>query len=293
MSARWYKRCGADFIHGTMMLSLEEKGAYSLCLDLIYDRGGPIPDDARWLSGVCGVSIRKWNAIRERLLSLGKLVSDDGLLSNARAAEELVSAELSARERAESGAKGGRKRAENAATGKENNDLGQAELKREEKIREEVDSVANATGVEAADPIKQVFDAGVQLLTAAGKTEKEARSLIGKWRKGRSDGDVLSALIDCRARAISEPVEWLQKRFGGVRHVSASGYEYRGSDRDILREAERRADWPTFYAVKHEMENRVAADPAPKRRPDPPADPNVAQLLTQATHGLRVAGGRA
>src|SRR5688572_31678835 len=55
VSARWYKRCGADFIHGTMMLTLEEKGAYSLCLDLIYDRGGPIPDDARWLSGVCGV----------------------------------------------------------------------------------------------------------------------------------------------------------------------------------------------------------------------------------------------
>jgi uncharacterized protein YdaU (DUF1376 family) len=59
---RWYKRCGADFIHGTMMLSLEEKGAYSLCLDLIYDRGGPIPDDARWLSGVCGVSLRKWGS---------------------------------------------------------------------------------------------------------------------------------------------------------------------------------------------------------------------------------------
>lgn len=82
MSARWYKRCGADFIHGTMMLTLEEKGAYSLCLDLIYDRGGPIADDARWLSGVCGVSIRKWNSIRERLVSLGKIQVQDGLLDS-------------------------------------------------------------------------------------------------------------------------------------------------------------------------------------------------------------------
>jgi len=81
MSARWYKRCGADFIHGTMSLSLEEKGAYSLCLDLIYDRGGPIPDDARWLSGVCGVSIRKWNALRERLIEAGKIYVALGLLS--------------------------------------------------------------------------------------------------------------------------------------------------------------------------------------------------------------------
>lgn len=136
--SRWYKRCGADFIHGTMMLTLEEKGAYSLCLDLIYDRGAPIPDDARWLAGVCGVSIRKWNAIRERLISLGKIVVSDGLISNFRADFEIVSANLSSRERAESGAKGGRKRAENQSTHKEKNDLAEAELKLEvqaDKIR--------------------------------------------------------------------------------------------------------------------------------------------------------------
>jgi uncharacterized protein YdaU (DUF1376 family) len=137
VSARWYKRCGADFIHGTMMLTLEEKGAYSLCLDLIYDRGGPIPDDARWLSGVCGVSMRKWGAIRARLIELGKLAAADNHLSNSRAALELVSAELSHRERAESGAKGGRKRAEKAGTHGKINGLAQAELKPKEEIREE------------------------------------------------------------------------------------------------------------------------------------------------------------
>jgi uncharacterized protein YdaU (DUF1376 family) len=137
MSARWYKRCGADFIHGTMMLTLEEKGAYSLCLDLIYDRGGPIPDDARWLAGVCGVSLRKWAAIRDRLISLGKIASENGLISNSRADFEILSADLSSRERAESGAKGGRKRAENEAVANENNTLGQAQLKPIEKIREE------------------------------------------------------------------------------------------------------------------------------------------------------------
>jgi uncharacterized protein YdaU (DUF1376 family) len=137
MSARWYKRCGADFIHGTMMLTLEEKGAYSLCLDLIYDRGGPIPDDARWLSGVCGVSLRKWAALRERLLSLGKLTTDGEYLSNDRAAFELVSAEKFTRNQAEAGAKGGRKRAENAGQSQKTNDLGQATLKPIEKIRED------------------------------------------------------------------------------------------------------------------------------------------------------------
>ncbi|WP_066795108.1 YdaU family protein [Sphingomonas soli] len=159
MSARWYKRCGADFIHGTMMLTLEEKGAYSLCLDLIYDRGAPIPDDARWLSGVCGVSIRKWNSIRDRLLDLGKIYAENGLLSNARADFELVSTELSSRERAESGAKGGRKRAENAGQPLKNNNIAQAEPKREEKIREEVEVVeATPLPVVSALPALQVWN---------------------------------------------------------------------------------------------------------------------------------------
>lgn len=137
MSRRWYKRCGADFIHGTFSLSLEEKGAYSLCLDLIYDRGGPIPDDARWLAGICGVSVRKWNALRDRLISEGKLYAKDGSLSNSRADFELVSSELQARNFAESGAKGGRKRAENAAKANKNNSIGQATLNHIDKIRED------------------------------------------------------------------------------------------------------------------------------------------------------------
>lgn len=170
MSGRWYKRCGADFIHGTMMLSLEEKGAYSLCLDLIYDRGAPIPDDARWLSGVCGVSIRKWNSIRERLIGLGKLVAENDLLSNRRADFELVSAELSSRERAETGAKGGRKRAENAGERLKNNYLAEAELKPIDKIRED-----KKEGVEAApqqrarsQPISEAVEIWRENAIAAG-----------------------------------------------------------------------------------------------------------------------------
>lgn len=139
MQRRWYRRCGADFIHGTMALSLEEKGAYSLCLDLIYDRGGPIPDDERWIAGVCGVSARRWRGIRSRLIEAGKLTASDGFLTNARAQLEIVSAEISSRKLAESGSKGGRKRAENAFDYNVISDLAEASLKhiREEKRREE------------------------------------------------------------------------------------------------------------------------------------------------------------
>lgn len=83
MSAHpWYRRYGSDFIAGTMGLTLEEKGAYSLVLDLIYDRGGPIPDDPRYIAGVCGCSIRKWNAIRERLIEAGKITLAEGRITS-------------------------------------------------------------------------------------------------------------------------------------------------------------------------------------------------------------------
>ena len=112
----WYKRYPMDFIHGTMGLSLEEKGAYSLCLDLMYDRDGPIPDDARWIAGVCGCSLRKWKAIRARLIAIGKLAIIDNQLTNGRTDKELESRANVSRARAKSGAKGGETKPNGAET---------------------------------------------------------------------------------------------------------------------------------------------------------------------------------
>jgi len=136
---RWYKRYGADFVAATMALTLEQKGAYSLCLDLIYDRGGPIPDDARWLAGVCGVSLRKWTSLRAALIAAGKLNAADGKLMNDRAERMIAAANEASRGHAENGAKGGQKRAENLSKTvrneaenepehKQNNDLDLARL---------------------------------------------------------------------------------------------------------------------------------------------------------------------
>jgi hypothetical protein len=128
-----------------------------------------------------------------------------------------------------------------------------------EQRREEVKKIsseANASGDEApADPVKTLFDLGISLLTEAGQTEKQARSLVGKWRKAKPDGEVLTAFLECRAESISNPVEWLTKRLQVAKWVSKSGYEYRGDDEAVMREAQKRADWNTYWAVK----SRIAA----------------------------------
>lgn len=125
----WYRRFPDNFIAGTVGLTLEEKGAYSLVLDLIYVRGGPVPDEARYIAGVCNCSVRKWKAIRQRLIDLGKIEAVDGVLLNHRAEKELENAAKTAQERAESGSKGGNKTAENAATTKKISNLAPAALK--------------------------------------------------------------------------------------------------------------------------------------------------------------------
>lgn len=130
MTARpWYRRFPDNFIAGTVGLTLEEKGAYSLVLDLMYVRGGPVPDEPRYIAGVCNCSVRKWNAIREKLIESGKLRVIDGCLTNERAENEIEKAAKEAREFAENGAKGGNKTAENRTTANKNNGMGSARLK--------------------------------------------------------------------------------------------------------------------------------------------------------------------
>jgi uncharacterized protein YdaU (DUF1376 family) len=149
MTLPWYRRFPDNFIAGTVGLSLEEKGAYSLLLDLMYVRGGPVPDEPRYIAGVCNCSVRKWNAIRQRLIDLGKIAVVGGCLTNHRAEEELETARKISREASENGAKGGNKSAEKRAASSKDNDLAQARLKLST-------STANKkAGADATDPTEE------------------------------------------------------------------------------------------------------------------------------------------
>lgn len=110
MSLPYYKRFPRDFLDGTIGLSLEVKGAYAVVLDLIYMRGGRLPDDGRYIAGQLGCSLRKWNAIRSELLERGKLTVELGFISNFRA-DYLLEETRKLRE----------KNAENGSKSKENN----------------------------------------------------------------------------------------------------------------------------------------------------------------------------
>lgn len=74
----YYKAYPRDFIEGTIGMPGEIKCAYRLVLDLIYMQGGKLPDDARYVAGLLGYSVRKWNQIRSALIDAGKIAASDG-----------------------------------------------------------------------------------------------------------------------------------------------------------------------------------------------------------------------
>lgn len=86
----WHKRYHEDALNGYMDLSLEERGAYTTLLDLMYRDGEPVLDNERLLAGRMQVSVRKYRALRDRLLEAGKLHrTKDGKLSNRRFEQEV------------------------------------------------------------------------------------------------------------------------------------------------------------------------------------------------------------
>jgi uncharacterized protein YdaU (DUF1376 family) len=85
----YYKAYPRDFIEGTIGMSFELKGCYRLVLDLIYMQGGKLPDDARYISGLLGCSVRLWKSMRDDLVRLDKIQVSGEFLSNYRAVSEL------------------------------------------------------------------------------------------------------------------------------------------------------------------------------------------------------------
>lgn len=122
----WHKRYHEDALSGYMNLSLEERGAYTTILDLLYRDGEPLADNEHFLAGWMQVSVRKYRLLRDRLLELGKLHhTKDGKLTNRRFEDEQKKADSIAESRVESAKIGREKIAEKKKNVKENNEASQ------------------------------------------------------------------------------------------------------------------------------------------------------------------------
>lgn len=70
---KWYKHDPDAFIAGTAELTLEEIGAYSLILDLLYSRNGNVPNDDRFICRNLRCNPRTWRRVKAALVAKGKI----------------------------------------------------------------------------------------------------------------------------------------------------------------------------------------------------------------------------
>lgn len=250
------------YLGDTTHLNATEHGAYLLLLMTAWrSTDGTLPDDDKLLARYARCDTRQWKKLRaviEPFFTLKNGKWRQGRLTDEREAVRQLRERQAAKGRASALKRKGRH-----LTGVQSgSDPAEPELNRASTSPTPTpDSEGKPSADERlqVDPVKELFDLGVSIMVGAGIAEQKARSLIGKWRKARSDAEVLTALLECRRQDISEPVEWLTKRLKSARYVSASGYEYRGDIDAVIRESERRADWSTHWRAIGDRDERKSA----------------------------------
>ena len=222
-----------DWFLDTRNLSNAAKGIYVDLLSAMYARGKPLPYNEHELCSLCGCkTVRSLRPLLRELIEKEKIHVIDGFLVNNRTMEEIAAANR----KIEGGRKGGKARsrgihgeytpntagthAETDGSSVENQGLNpklpspspspSSLSKKKEGAGAPVGSKEKERGNGPdQDPVKALFDLGVSLLTGAGVRERQARSLVGKWR-GKIGDEALAGIL-MRAGRVTEPVAYIEK----------------------------------------------------------------------------------
>jgi len=188
----YYKAYPRDFIEGTVGMDFEMKAAYRLVLDLIYMQNGNLPDDPRYISGLLGCSTKKWNSLRGRLISAGKIHARDGHIGNYRADKEL-----------ETLGKFQDKQRENRSRPNKNNGLKSPPINHTEPDTEPKKDIPLRGPAAGTSSEAEVYAVGKKVLG------KSAGGVITKLRKacGYDDGYTLDWLRQAAEK--QSPIEWI------------------------------------------------------------------------------------
>lgn len=106
--AQWVKWFPRDFLDGTEYMRADDIGVYTIILNLIYAKDGPIPDDKEYLSRKCGCRPTSLQKSLDRLSTKKKLIMADGMISNPRAEIEITEREEQIKKLSETRSKAGK-----------------------------------------------------------------------------------------------------------------------------------------------------------------------------------------
>jgi uncharacterized protein YdaU (DUF1376 family) len=201
-----------DYEADTAHLSLEEDGAYNRLLRLCWMTPGcSLPDDPAWIMR----RLRVDAATYERVVSV--VLSEffkrrRGRVYSPRLAAIFEETNAAHKRRVNAGKKGGRPA--KSLKNKEPDESNDKALPKQPEPEPEPYTVSNETDGEAVTVnfTKEVFDRGVAFLARYGMADRNARSIVAKWRKEAGDTETFNALRDASREGVTDPVAWISAR---------------------------------------------------------------------------------
>jgi uncharacterized protein YdaU (DUF1376 family) len=238
----WMPLWIGPYLADTQHLTRDEHGGYLLMLMAYWRAGAPLPDDDKRLSAIAKATPKEWKALRPVLAEFFTVAN--GVWSHKRVEHELAGS-LDRKEKAASKAQA----AAQARWGKSSSNAPSNAPSIPQALHEQCPapsplntSDADASGGEPpappppapvpptapAEPKDVVFALGVPMLTAAGVTERNARSFLAMNAKHHGDVAVADALNRCAKERPVEPISWLQQSLGVIKPGAAKGSKHAG-----------------------------------------------------------------
>jgi uncharacterized protein YdaU (DUF1376 family) len=259
----------ADYLADTQLLTTEQHGAYLLLL-MAYWRSGPLPDCDEALKIASKTEAKTWAKMRPilaRFFAVG-----EGVWRHKRVDHEMAEAVAKYQSRAAAsrkahdvryGLRDGLRDAVRDAV------PDACQLTISNTIPKGIDDAArrptkSSSSSDKADPSKAergsippkgaavagIWGAPVQYLTSHGIAERNARSLIGKWSKGRDPQTVVDAITTAQLNAAVDPISFVTKVLNaGARNGKFQGQHGRSG-------ASKHDAYADLKAFQRELEER-------------------------------------
>lgn len=193
-----------DYLADTMHLSYAEHGAYLLLIFAYWRSGGPLPDSDRELAGICRATPKQWRDMRPTMARFFQV--EDGVWRHRRIEQEIIKWQSLKDKRSEAGSAGAAKRWQ---TDSKRIATDMASEKQTDALNLNLNQKKEKKGAMA--PHDVLWSNGISYLCDRGGTsERDARSLIGKWVKASTPETVIDLIARAQAEKVIGPVAFIE-----------------------------------------------------------------------------------
>jgi uncharacterized protein YdaU (DUF1376 family) len=214
MSVPYFPLYVADYEADTAHLTLEEDGAYLRLLRLCWRTPGcSIPNDPKWIARMMRVTWEAYERVVAPILSEFFRLKHNRYYS-PRLQKEWERIEITHNARSEAGKRGNEKKWKKEAlpdNALKSNEMTSrpaiAKVSQPEPEPEPYNTNANALDGDAVTVA--LWDRGVKYLMAHGTPERQARTVIGRWRKEAEDQEIYDAFAACKKEGVVDPIPWI------------------------------------------------------------------------------------